>query len=359
MRYTVKDRLSLTLIYEKGFHMKYDTAVIIGRFQPVHNAHVELINSALRLANQVVILVGSTGLPRTYKNPWTFDDRIRMLGTVFNDRPINERIHIEPLRDHLYNETAWIVSVQESVAKYTNSGDKIILVGHKKDKSSYYLDMFPQWAYQEVESFEPLDATSVRELYFREDATQSFIAGVIPNSVYNILSDFRNSDEYADIIREREFIEKYRKQFENLPYPPVFVTADAVVFCLGHVLMVRRRAFPGKGLWALPGGFLNAETDVSMESCALRELKEETKIDVPPRILQSKIVSHDVFDAIDRSSRGRTITHAFNIQLSDTALPKIKGGSDAESAAWIPIGDLRSEECFEDHFQILEHYVGS
>lgn len=336
---------------------KYDTAVIIGRFQPVHNAHVALINKALSVAKQVVILVGSSGLPRSYKNPWTFDDRLLMINRVFYSKW--DRIRVEPLRDYSYNETAWTVSVQETVREFTKPGDKVALVGHKKDSSSYYLESFPQWDFVEIESFEPLDATSVRELYFKENANPNFLAGVIPTDVFNMLSDFKNSPEYGNIVREKQYIVDYRKQFENLPYPPVFVTTDAVVFCLGHVLMVKRRAYPGKGLLALPGGFLDVENDRSLKDCALRELKEETKIDVPVRTLESKIVSHDVYDSPSRSERGRTITHAFFIELSDKTLPKVKGSSDAEKAMWVPIGELNSETCFEDHFQILEHYVGS
>ena len=50
---------------------KYDTLVFIGRFQPVHNAHLEIIRRATTLARQVVIIVGSANQPRTYKNPFT------------------------------------------------------------------------------------------------------------------------------------------------------------------------------------------------------------------------------------------------------------------------------------------------
>ena len=61
---------------------KYNTLVLIGRFQPVHNAHYEIIRRATQLAKQVVIIVGSAKQPRTYKNPWTGHERRLMLQNV-------------------------------------------------------------------------------------------------------------------------------------------------------------------------------------------------------------------------------------------------------------------------------------
>ena len=144
-----------------------------------------------------------------------------------------------------------------------------------------------------------------------------------------------------------------------MKYPPIFSTADAIVICSGHVLMIKRRAEPGRGLWALPGGYVNAQTDKTVEAAMLRELREETMIKVPAPVLKGSIVRSKVFDAIDRSPRGRIITHAFHIELPDGELPKVKGNDDALRAKWIPIAEVRSEEVFEDHFEILSWAIGA
>jgi bifunctional NMN adenylyltransferase/nudix hydrolase len=336
---------------------KYDTLVLIGRFQPFHNAHLEIIKRATALCDRLVVVTGSANQPRTYKNPFTSIERERMIKNA--TAGLSMTISVEANPDTIYNDQAWAVRVQALVAKHTQPGDRIAVIGHKKDESSFYLDMFPQWGFENVEEIAPLSAVNIRDLYFKRNANMEFIRGVVPQTTFDFLTQFKETAEYEQIIREREFVETYKKQYASLPYPPIFSTADAVVIQSGHVLMIKRRAEPGKGLWALPGGYVNANTDKSVEDAAIRELREETKIKVPEPVLRGNIVRSKVFDAIDRSPRGRIITHAFHIALPDGELPKVKGADDAEKARWVPIAEVKSEECFEDHWEILQHFLGA
>jgi bifunctional NMN adenylyltransferase/nudix hydrolase len=336
---------------------KYDTLVFILRGQPFHNAHLEIIKRATALTDQIVVIVGSSKQPRTYKNPFTFEERRAMIKSATAGLALS--VYVEPNTDTIYNDQAWAVRVQALVAKHTNPGERVGIIGHKKDDSSFYLDMFPQWGFENVELIEFLSAVNIRDLFFKRDVNMSFIKGVVPESTFNFLVKFKDTPEYEQIIREREFVINYKKQYASLPYPPIFSTADAVVIQSGHILLIKRRAEPGRGLWALPGGYVNANTDKSVEDAAIRELREETMIKVPAPVLRGSIVRSKVFDAIDRSPRGRIITHAFHIQLPDGELPKVKGSDDAEKARWVPIAEVRSEECFEDHYEIIQHFLGA
>ncbi len=341
---------------------QYDILVLIGRFQPLHNAHLEIIKRATSLTNQLVIITGSAAQPRTYKNPFTSFERERMIKAAAGS--LDLRIQVAANIDTIYNDQAWAVRVQKIVsdAAYDNKGPgnyKIGVIGHKKDESSFYLDMFPQWEFVNVDKIEPLSAVNIRDLYFKRDCNMKFIKGVVPQTTFDFLEQFKSTPDYEQVIKEREFVERYKQQYASLPYPPIFSTADAVVIQSGHVLMVKRRAEPGRGLWALPGGYVNANTDKSVEAAMLRELREETQIKVPAPVLKGSIVRSKVFDAIDRSPRGRIITHAFHIVLPDGELPKVKGADDAEKARWVPIAEVLSSECFEDHYEILQHFLGA
>ncbi len=125
----------------------------------------------------------------------------------------------------------------------------------------------------------------------------------------------------------------------------------------GHVLLVRRGGYPGKGLWALPGGFL--EPRERLLQGALRELAEETQLGVLAPTLVEALVGVAVFDHPDRSQRGRTITHAHYFDLKTRQLPAVTAADDAALAQWVPVASLPAmeEQFFEDHFHILNHFL--
>lgn len=339
---------------------KYDTLIFIGRFQPLHNGHLHVIQKALSITRELIIIVGSAKQPRTFKNPWTEKERILMIQNALNAMDTGDtRVHIESNTDTIYNDAAWAARIQGIVSKYRCLGGKTAIIGHRKDESSFYLDMFPQWELEEVDQASSINATDIRAAYFKPNQWKCpAIVGLVPECVLEFLLGSQDNTYFKQICREREFIEKYKEQYSQFPYPPIFVTTDAVVHCSGHILMIKRKAEPGKGLWALPGGFVNAYTDKSLQDAMIRELKEETSIKVPVPVLVGSIQCSQVFDAIGRSARGRTITHAYLINLGIQELPKVKGSDDAEQAKWVPIGAIDSTECFEDHYEIITSMMG-
>ncbi len=176
--------------------------------------------------------------------------------------------------------------------------------------------------------------------------------------IFNFMINWRETETFEYLQGEYSFYESYKAAWESAPYAPTFVTVDGVVVQSGHILLVRRRAFPGKGLWALPGGFLNQNESVA--DGVIRELREETRLKVPVPVLKGSIKSTKVFDHPNRSLRGRTITHAHLIELNPGPLPPVKGGDDADKARWFPLEEVLQMESqlFEDHYSIINYFVG-
>lgn len=213
------------------------------------------------------------------------------------------------------------------------------------------------WGNVSVPNVDGINATDIRKVLFEKNVVLDSLLTMpepVRKSLLNTLVN--NKDAWDTLIKEYDMIKRYKEAWKAAPFPPTFMTVDAVVVQSGHILLVKRGDMPGKGLWALPGGFLNqGET---MLDGALRELKEETKIKIPVPVLKGSIKESKTFDAPNRSQRGRTITQAFYIDLGFAEeLPKVKGSDDAEKAFWVPFHEVKQELLFEDHWHIIDHFV--
>ncbi len=380
-----------------------DLCVFIGRFQPLHQGHLSVIGQALRRSGHLLVLVGTANEARSLRNPFTAEERAEMIRACL-DPADRQRVIVLPLEDSNYNLDEWIESVQRKVGEAWQAIDAhgqaekdmpaVSLIGHSKDSSSYYLKLFPEWGAINVGCAHGLDATAIRNQLFGDysvaqelvekgpssgdaDAyrkqhsakarqqARNFLAeqeagggtdgSGMPLPVVAFLKQFLETPAYEAVAAEAAYAAMYRYQWRAAPYPPIFVTADALVVQSGHVLVVRRKNYPGKGLWALPGGFVDQGERI--EDAMIRELREETGIDVADAALRARIAARDVFDAPYRSSRGRTITHAFLIHLEPGARPRIAASDDAEIAEWMPLAELDRSRFFEDHYAIIRNLV--
>lgn len=332
----------------------YAFAILIGRFQPFHSAHAQLLDKAFEQANHVIVALGSHRVAPNIKNPWNTAQREAMIRDSLTPAR-RDRISFVTLRDYLYNDNLWSAELQAQVGAITRDDKSIVLIGHRKDSSSYYLEGFPQWEYLDVPLRVPISATAIREQYLRGAAGWE---KQVPPPVGEFLRAFAETAEYARLAAEQKFIDDYKRDWSAAPYPPIFVTADAVVYKSGHILIVRRRGFPGKGLLALPGGFVGQ--DEFLEHAVIRELREETGIALVSAELKKFIRASRVFDHPERSLRGRTITHGFYFNLGAVGdLPRVKGGDDAAKAYWMSVNDiyLNEDRFFEDHVSIITHFV--
>lgn len=345
---------------------RFDLAVYIGRFQPFHAGHLACVGQALDLAPNLVVLVGSINRPRNIRDPFSYAERREMIESALPDA-LRERVVVTGVADRLYNLPRWVAGVQTAVDGIVNAvagpDAAITLVGHRKDQTSDYLDLFPQWTFSAVEEVAILSATEIRDALFgaaEEEVADTLAVQPLPPGVKSFLGDWiaREDAAWEALRNEWAFVRRYRSQFAALPYPPIFQTVDAVVLQAGHILLVERGAQPGRGLLALPGGFLDVHETI--EDAVIRELREETGIKVPEPVLRGSIRARARYDDPLRSMRGRTITDAFLFELRPGPLPRIKGGSDARHAKWVSLAEFQSLESqiFEDHFHIVQDLLG-
>ncbi|MDR1661667.1 MAG: NUDIX domain-containing protein [Azoarcus sp.] len=333
----------------------FDAAVLIGRFQPFHNGHAALLRETLARAGRVIVVIGSSFRSRNARNPFTWEERAAMISASF-DETVARQIAFVPVRDY-YDDRRWAAAVVKGVRtaleKLGIPAPRIALAGFHKDASSDYLNLFPHWSFIALARQGEIDATAIRRIYFGTDDANAACASLrsfVPSAVARHLGGWAALPAFAAMREERQAIEAYQKQWGAGP----FVTLDAVATAAEHVLLVRRKHAPGKDTWAIPGGFLEGRERLLQG--AIRELKEETKLDVSELALIDALRAVLVFDHPDRSQRGRIITHAHWFDLPSSDLPAVQGADDAAEARWFPLAALPEMETafFEDHFAILD-----
>lgn len=421
-----------------------DVIVYIGRFSPFHLGHAHVLSEAIkRKPKLIIVLVGSAGLSRSLKNPFTFEERRDMIVDYLEDEYIQRDtsyptlVRVVASRDFPYNDTLWQRNVQRLVkttiaeSKLFMPGERptIRLTGSDRDHTTWYLQSFPQWVDERYSYLvEPymqngrlnVSATDVRTWLFQQpddiipmptmqemladfgaalivgkkkvlgfvenllinflaepDPDLTHVPDTLPETTLRFLERFKHTQHYNMLVSTFKFVCDYKRRARIYPYPPIYQTVDVVIVQSGHVLTVVRGHEPGKGLWALPGGFVNQNE--RLRDAAIREAIEETGIKlaegknwrkITEDILRGSIRKMHVLDMPGRSERGRTISHLFYIRLDDTKpLPIIKGSNqgnadpecDVTDAFWLPVDEAleRMDMWFEDHHAGIETSIGS
>lgn len=345
-----------------------DATVVIGRFSPYTvTQHAALLN-ALQQPGKVAVVIGSAYHARTPRDPFTWQERQTMIELCLPEGA-HDRIAFVAVRDY-YDDERWAAVVKRAVEAVLPGTRRPQLVPTSTQNLDCYAKWLPDWPQLEPQGPAVDDKALLRALLAGDEQSESGIAArrhpieialavvapMVPPEMIGYLRTWAKLPHYAEMVAEQRSNEEEDARWAGAPYPVTFTTVDAVVRCVEHVLLVKRKHRPGKGLWALPGGFLDVHE--RLLTSAIRELHEETAIGIPAATLERRLKEVAVFDHPDRAMRARTITHVHHFDLQDDRLPQVQGSDDAERAQWTPIARLPSmeERFFEDHFHILDHF---
>ncbi|ESQ89481.1 NUDIX domain-containing protein [Asticcacaulis benevestitus] len=291
---------------------------IAGHFAPLSREEAAVILDVCSRYGQVVVCITGADCAPSTQTPWSAGEREAMIRAVLG--PLAERVTFHHVRDRRYRSDLASKSAVETVA---------------------------------MESL-PDIAAPIRAAFLREGP--GGVRDLVPEAVLAWLQAFASTPAFAHLHAEQVYIDDYRKSWAVSPYPPILVTVDAVIEHGDHVLLVKRGGQPGRGQWALPGGFLN--DDETLLAAAVREVREETGLDLAPEAIAQHLLGSQVFDDPKRSARGRTLTHAYHFRFSQGEVPKVEAADDAEEAVWVPVATLERlrDQIFEDHGDILNAF---
>lgn len=284
------------------------STVIAGRFSPFLNSHLDELLRVAADGGATVVITGAEA-SRQSRFPWSAPEREAMIRAALGD--MASRVTFQHADDNPY--------MGQRPPCPTRDREEAVCAA----------------------------------LFTGDDTT---VEAAVPPEVFAALQAFRSFEDYARLVEEARYIADYKASWNRAPWPPTFVTVDTFIACDNHLLLVKRGGQPGRGLWALPGGFVDQTEWV--RDAALRELREETGLALSDGDVVTCLTAEKVFDDPWRSARGRTVTHGFRFDLPGS-LPPVAGGDDAQDARWWPLGDLGRlrGQFLEDHGQMIEYFL--
>lgn len=149
----------------------YDVGMICGRFQTFHKGHESLIDTALKLCDRILILIGSAQECGTERNPLNINTRTKMLKEIYGDNP---NIMIYGLAD-MTNENdirpEWGRYLLDNVDRYIYKAPELMIYGNDEARSRWF---DPEDIRDTTEIIVnrgriPISATEVRKMMVADD----------------------------------------------------------------------------------------------------------------------------------------------------------------------------------------------
>lgn len=335
---------------------RFGLAACVGHFVLPDEVQLELLRSALSRAERVRVFITRAWQAASARQPFGWRERADMLAASLDNARLS-RIDFEPVREH-WDAKRTLRAVQAGLAPHHPAGTPVLCLWSGPEPEPE--DRPRGWAFEELGDTDARSEPRLDALYAAhepEAAWRGMEDELAPGTRERVRA-WLDTPELARLREEWRLIDREKKVWAAVPYPVTLVTVDAVVRSGGYVLLVERGRSPGRGLWALPGGFLE-RGDTVLQS-ALRELVEETGLPLSERAMRERLRSVKVFDHPERSQRGRVVTHAHFFDLGEDSPPPVRGGDDAAAARWLPVAQLADMETrlHDDHFHVLDEFLG-
>lgn len=293
--------------------------IFIGRFQPFHLGHYGVIKKMEKAPDldEIIIGIGSAQCGNTTYNPFTFQEREKMVKESFPElaKP-SYIIKINDINDY----PNWISHVESLCPQFN-----VVYAGSEIVKRLFSEKNYEVRGFDESKRL--FSATEIRAMMVRGESWQNFIpAGTIK------------------VVKEIGGVTRVRKLMSEFINPGV--TVDVIVnYKDKGVVLIKRKYEPFKDYWAIPGGFLDAGRE-TLEDAAVRELREETSLLVKKDDLKLMRVS----STPGRDPRGPTVSTIYYTNKVEGTLHA------ADDAKEIDVFKVLPEKMAFDHANILNEY---
>lgn len=153
---------------------------MMGRFQPFHLGHLDLVKQILSECDEVVIAITSSQFNYLEKDPFTASERIEMIYQALKEDGVNlSRCFIIPIENQ-FNIVTWISYLKSTLPQFDKvfSGNEYV--------SMLLADTGIQVITPKFLDRERYNSTRIRNLMIEDQNWQSFVPTIVANVIEKI-----------------------------------------------------------------------------------------------------------------------------------------------------------------------------
>ncbi len=170
-----------------------ETALFIGRFQPLHNGHIYILTKILKHYKKLKIGIGSSQLSKIKSDPFTYEERSKFLSSALQKRGIHpKRIEIFPIPD-IFNANKWVDHVISIVGEFDtlfSNSDWVRQLFHDNG-----IDVG-----EKIEIFKKkYNGSNVRKLISKENKKWT---SLVPKEVANLIKNYNGIELIKTLYKE-------------------------------------------------------------------------------------------------------------------------------------------------------------
>ncbi len=172
--------------------MKEKRGLLIGRMQPVHNGHIQVIKKTLEEVDEIIIGIGSAQLSHTIVDPFTAGERVMMLTKALAENSINSaRYYIIPIQDIQMN-AVWVSHIKMLTPPFGNVFSGNPLVQQLFEEEGYDVDRPPLF------KREKLSGTEVRRRMLEDENWKK----LVPTSTAKIIEEINGIERLKHLAKK-------------------------------------------------------------------------------------------------------------------------------------------------------------
>ena len=169
-----------------------ETALFIGRFQPLHNGHIYILTKILKHYKKLKIGIGSSQLSKIKSDPFTYEERENFISSALQTRGFNPaQFEIFPIPD-IFNANKWVDHVISIIGEF----DTIF------SNSDWVRQLFQNKGLnvgEKIEIFKKkYNGSNVRKLISKENKNWTRL---VPKEVVNLIENYNGIERIKSLFK--------------------------------------------------------------------------------------------------------------------------------------------------------------